>query len=317
MPDRSSPTLAAATVSALLVATLVLAWASPAAAVVPSFTGPTSVTVTTNATVALTGAGAPQVVDPDTSTLGLLMSIGGPGVGRPTFTLDGTSGLTVTGSAVRTRQVGVAGTRSAINAALDGMQIEGGAPSQDYTLTLVADETPSAAGGATTRVITIDQQGTHPVNLMPPAFTVGTRAALTLSGAGAPQVSDATSPVLEVELNITTSSGIPTAEWPTFTLDGTTGLTVTGPPPVGVRNTEVSGTKADLNAALDGMVVTGGITPGAFRIVLESDDVVGDAGDADLADTDFTSFTVTSDAPVNAGLAAVSLGTSSARVLEP
>lgn len=317
--DRSATRLAAAlTASAVLVVALVVAWASPAAAVLPSFTGPTTVAVTTNATATLTGSGAPQVVDPDSPSLAVLLSIGGPSVGRPTFTLDGTTGLTVTGSTVKSRSAGIAGTRSAINAALDGMRIEGGAPNLDYTLTLVADEAPSAPGGSTSRVITVDQQGTPPVNDMGSTFTVGTRAALTLSGPTAPQVADATSPVLEVEVNIGTSSGIPEAEWPTFTLDGTSGLTVSGGTPGATRFVEVSGTIAALNAAFDGMVVTGGTTAGAFRLVLEADDVVGDgAGDGDLADTDFTNFTVTSVTPVNAVGGGVSLGTSSDAVLPP
>ena len=319
MHDRSSPNrLVAAGTSALLAVVIVVAWAAPAAAVLPSFTGPTTVTVTTNATRTLTGADAPQVVDPDTDVLALQLTIGGPSVGRPTFTLDGTTGLTVTGSTVKSRSAAVAGTRAAVNAALDGMRIEGGAPNLDYTLTLVADETPAAAGGTRTRVITVDQQGTPPVNDMGSTFTVGTRAALTLSGPTAPQVTDATSPVLEVEVNIGTSSGIPEAEWPTFTLDGTSGLTVSGGSANASRFVEVSGTIAALNAALDGMVVTGGTTAGPFRLVLEADDVVADgAGDGDLADTDLTSFTVTSVTPVNAVGGGVSLGTSSDAVLPP
>ena len=319
MYDRSwtSP-VAALTASVVLVVAVVVAWASPAAAVLPSFTGPTTVTVTTNATATLSGSGAPQVVDPDSAQLALALTIGGPTVGRPTFSLDGTTGLTVSGSTVKSRSAGIAGTRSAINAALDGLRIEGGAPSQDYTLTLVADEAPSAAGGATTRVITVDQQGTHPVNDMGSTFTVGTRAALTLSGPTAPQVADADSPVLEVEVNIGTSSGIPEAAWPTFTLDGTSGLTVSKGSANATRFVEVSGTITALNAALDGMVVTGGTTAGPFRLVLEADDVVADgAGDGDLADTDLTNFTVTDEDPFVTGLRSATLGTSSTRVLAP
>jgi hypothetical protein len=320
MHDRSwtSP-VAALTASAVVVVAVVVAWASPAAAVLPSFTGPTTVAVTTNATATLAGSGAPQVVDPDTTQLVLALTIGGPTVGRPTFTLDGTTGLiVVSGSAVKSRSASIAGTRSDINAALDGMRIEGGAPSQDYTLTLVADETPSAAGGTATRVITVEQKGTRPVNDMGSSFTVGTRAAKTLTGPLAPQVADVDSPTLEVELNIGHSDGIPVAEWPTFTLDGTAGLTVFLGSATASRSVGVSGTIAALNAALDGMVVTGGTTVGTFLIVVEADDVVGPtSGDGDLADTDFTSFTVTSNRPVNAGVRSVSLGTSSSRVLDP
>ena len=319
MPDRSPTTLVAAlTASVALVVAVVVAWASPAAAVLPSFSGPTTVPVTTNSTITLTGSKAPQVVDPDSTSLAVLLSIAGPSVGRPTFSLDGTTGLVVTGSTVRSRSAGIAGTRSAINAALDGMRIEGGAPDLDYTLTLVADEAPDAPGGSTSRVITVDQHGTRPVNDMGSTFTVGTRAALTLSGPTAPQVTDVDSPVLEVELNIGTSQEIPEAEQPTFTLDGTSGLTVSGGSAAATRFVEVSGTIAALDAALDGMVVTGGTTGGLFRIVLETDDVVADgAGDGDLADTDFTNFTVTSEDPFAAGLRSATLGTSSTRVLPP
>ncbi|HMJ79311.1 MAG TPA: hypothetical protein VK507_25225, partial [Iamia sp.] len=301
---------------------IVVAWAAPAAAVLPSFTGPTSVAVTTNATVTLSGAGAPQVVDPDTTTaMSLQLTIGGLDVGQPTFTLDGTTGLTVSGATVRSRSATIAGTKAAINAALDGLRINGGAPTIDYTLTLVADETPAAAGGTRTRVITVHQAGTHPVNEMPAAFSVGTRAARRLSGDAALQVADADSPQLELELTLapqSSSASVPVAERPTFTLDGTAGLTVNLGSTTASRSVSVNGTLAALNAVLDGMVFTGGITAGAFRIVMESDDVIGpSAGDGDLADTDFTNFTVTDDSPVNAGVAAVSLGTSASRELSP
>ncbi|HEV7722365.1 MAG TPA: hypothetical protein VGO60_13825, partial [Iamia sp.] len=321
MHHRSSTTLAAATTaSLLLVVGIVVAWASPAAAVLPSFTGPTAVAVTTNATVTLIGTGAPQVVDPDSNALAMSLSIGGPTVGRPTFTLDGTTGLTVvTGSTVRSRSAVIAGTPNAINSALSGMEIDGGAPSQDYTFTLVADETPTATGGATTRVITVDQQGTNPRNTVPSSFSVGTKAARTLSGTGALRVADADSPILEVEVNINVPAGstVPVTERPIFALDGTAGLTVSAGATVNARSVEVSGTIADLNAALDGMVVTGGTTAGPFNLVIEADDVVGDAGDADLADTDHTSITVTDDQPVNGIAAGYVVGTSASRVLAP
>ncbi|HMJ76425.1 MAG TPA: DUF4214 domain-containing protein, partial [Iamia sp.] len=259
-------------------------------ALAPVLTMPTSVFLGTSTTLTLRGASAPIITDSDSPVVDvqvLLRSEDLSGVDSR-FSLDGTAGLTTTdGAATSSDHVAVTGSLEAVNAALDGLVLTASPTAETFLLAVIVDDAPGAATGQTA-----DRTMTVTVLAGLPATTAGAPLALAshtssppLLGAAAPQVSDADSPVVDVVVSTSSTSGLPTADQPTFTLDPLSELVLVSGTSLASHSVAFRGSPSAVNAALEGMVVRGGPTAGTFGIKVVVDDLPGAGGNTFTATT--------------------------------
>ncbi|MCE4224898.1 tandem-95 repeat protein [Methylobacterium sp. C25] len=215
------------------------------------------------------------------------------------LTLGTTSGLTtVSGDGSGT--VVLTGSLSAINSALNGLRYRGNA---DYngadTLTIVTnDNGNSGTGGAKsdtdTLAITVTAVNDAPINTVPSAQTVDEDTDLVLSSANGNAVT-----VSDIDAGGGNLSTTLSVQHGTLTLGGSSNVTVSGN---GTGSVTLTGTIADINAALNGTVYRG--VPdynGADTLTVSTTDN-GNAGTGGAkSDTDTVAISVTpvNDAPVN------------------
>ncbi|HEX5087257.1 MAG TPA: Ig-like domain-containing protein [Nocardioides sp.] len=158
----------------------------------------------------------------------------------------------------------------------------------DRTITVTVNDgdADSSAATATVQVVRLN---VPPVNTVPGPQSTAEDTPLAFSGASAVTVADPDNASLDVEVQVT--HGV-------FTLSGTAGLTVAGN---GTADVTLSGTLADLNAALDGATYTPAADyNGPAQLTITSTDA------ATASDTDTVAISVTpvNDAPTATNLSA-------------
>ena len=194
-----------------------------------------------------------SVADSDSSALTTTLSVA-HGI------LNVTAGAGVTGNG--TASVTIAGTAAQINAALAGLAYTGNLNFNGAdTLTVATND--GAATDTDTIAITVNPVNDAPVNTVPAAQSVAEDTILPIAGVS---VADIDSSALTTTLNV--SSGI---------LNVTAGAGVTGN---GSASVTITGTAAQINAALAGLAYTGNLNfNGADTLTVATND--GTATDTD------------------------------------
>ena len=217
-----------------------------------------------------------SVADSDSSALTTTLSVS-------SGTLTVTAGTGVTGNG--TASVTITGTAAQINAALTGLAYTG---NLDFnggdTLTVATND--GTATDTDLIAITVNAVNDAPINTVPGAQSVAEDTALPIAGVS---VADIDSSALTTTLNV--SSGI---------LNVTAGTGVTGN---GTASVTITGTAAQINAALAGLTYTGNLNFNG------GDTLTVATNDGTATDTDLIAITVTpvNDAPVNTVPAAQSV----------
>jgi len=137
-----------------------------------------------------------------------------------------------------------------------------------------------------TVTITVNAVNDAPVNSMPapPAFSQDTT--LTMSGAGAIQISDVDAGTNPVQVSLSATNG-------TMSLSGTAGLSFSAGDGTGDASMTFTGSISDINSALNGMTFVpapGYFGPASIQIVTNDQGFTGSGGP--LSDTDTLSITV-------------------------
>ena len=189
--------------------------------------------------------------------------------------LNVTPGAGVTGNGTAT--VTIAGTAAQINAALAGLSYTGN-PDFNGSDTLTVTTSDGTAQDSDPIVITVNPVADAPVNTVPAAQSVNEDTLLAIAGVS---VADADGGALSTTLTVT--SGI---------LNVTPGAGVSGN---GTAVVNITGTAAEINAALAGLSYTGTLN---FH---GSDTLTVTTSDGTATDTDTVAITVSpvNDAPVN------------------
>ena len=209
-----------------------------------------------------------SVADSDSSALTTTLS-----VSSGTLTVIAGTGVTGNGTA----SVTITGTAAQINAALTGLAYTG---NLDFnggdTLTVATND--GTATDTDLIAITVNAVNDAPINTVPGAQSVAEDTALPIAGVS---VADSDSSALTTTLNV--SSGI---------LNVTAGPGVTGN---GSASVTITGTAAQINAALAGLTYTGNLNFNG------GDTLTVATNDGTATDTDLIAITVTpvNDAPVN------------------
>ena len=207
-----------------------------------------------------------------------------------TITLGGTTGLTVTGNGTGTVQA--TGTIAALNTGLNGTVFTPTANlngAQTIGMT-TSDLGNTGSGGAQTDTDTININiggvNDPPVNSMPAPPTVNQDTPLTMSGAGAIQISDVDAGSNPVQVALVATNG-------TMTLNGIAGLSFT----LGDGTTDASmtftGTISAINTSLNGMQFNP--SPGFFgaaSIQITTNDQGNTGSGGALQDQDTLTITV-------------------------
>ena len=209
-----------------------------------------------------------SVADIDSSALTTTLSVSS-GI------LNVTAGAGVSGNG--TASVTITGTAAQINTALAGLTYTGNLNFNGAdTLTVATDD--GTATDTDTIAITVNPVNDAPVNTVPGAQSVAEDTILPIAGVS---VADIDSSALTTTLNV--SSGI---------LNVTAGAGVTGN---GTASVSITGTAAQINAALAGLTYTGNLNfNGADTLTVATND-------GTATDTDTVAITVNpvNDAPVN------------------
>ena len=209
-----------------------------------------------------------SVADSDSSALTTTLS-----VSSGTLTVIAGSGVTGNGTA----SVTITGTAAQINAALAGLAYTGNLNfNGGDTLTVATND--GTATDTDTVAITVNAVNDAPINTVPGAQSVAEDTALPIAGVS---VADIDSSALTTTLNV--SSGI---------LNVTAGAGVTGN---GSASVTITGTAAQINAALAGLAYTGNLNFNG------GDTLTVATSDGTATDTDMIAITVNpvNDAPVN------------------
>ena len=217
-----------------------------------------------------------SVADSDSSALTTTLS-----VSSGTLTVTAGSGVTGNGTA----SVTITGTAAQINAALAGLAYTGNLNfNGGDTLTVATND--GTATDTDMIAITVNAVNDAPVNTVPGAQSVAEDTALPIAGVS---VADSDSSALTTTLNV--SSGI---------LNVTAGAGVTGN---GTASVTITGTAAQINAALAGLTYTGNLNFNG------GDTLTVATSDGTATDTDPIAITVNpvNDAPVNTVPAAQSV----------
>ncbi|HEX8120625.1 MAG TPA: tandem-95 repeat protein, partial [Solirubrobacteraceae bacterium] len=261
---------------------------------------PAAQTFNEDTTKTFTGATKLSVADADAGSDDIQVSLS---VDHGVLTLGGLSGLTfTTGDGSGDTNVTFSGAPSAVNTALDGLQY---VPDANYngadTLTMVTDDlahNPSPAKTDTDTVgLTVTSVNDAPVNSVPAGKTINEDTTLTLSsgGSGAPSVTDADAGGDDVTVTFTADHG-------TLTLATTSGLTtVIGN---GTGTVELTGSLAEVNAALDGLQYAPAANyNGGDTLTMTTSDLGNNGPDGAKTDTDTIAVTIdpVNDAPVATG----------------
>lgn len=221
----------------------------------PVVSNPAAVTVNEDTSLAFTAGNAITVSDPDLFSGSMTVTLG---VTHGKLTVGSAGGATVTGSA--TAAVTLTGTSSQLATALGSLSYQG---ATDYhgadTLSIdVSDNGNFGAGGAKTTggsvAITVVPVNDTPTLSAPAAtqsLSTGSTVTFSTANGNAIAVADAkdsgTAPFTDnQQMTVTTASG-------TLVLATTSGLTVTGD---GTGTVVLTGSLADINTALDGLVFT-------------------------------------------------------------
>ena len=208
-----------------------------------------------------------SVADIDSSALTTTLSVAN-GI------LNVTAGAGVTGNG--TASVTIAGTAAQINAALAGLAYTGN-PDFNGADTLTVATSDGTATDTDTIAITVNPVNDAPINTVPAAQSVAEDTILPIAGVS---VADIDSSALITTLNV--SSGI---------LNVTAGAGVTGN---GSASVSITGTAAQINAALAGLAYTGNLDfNGGDMLTVATDD-----GTATATDTIAITVNPVNDAPV-------------------
>ena len=210
-----------------------------------------------------------SVADIDSSALTTTLSVASSGI------LNVTAGAGVSGNG--TASVTIAGTAAQINAALAGLAYTGNLNFNGAdTLTVATSD--GTATDTDTIAITVNAVNDAPVNTVPGAQSVAEDTILPIAGVS---VADIDSSALTTTLSV--ANGI---------LNVTAGAGVTGN---GTASVTITGTAAQINAALAGLAYTGNLNfNGADTLTVAT-------SDGTATDTDTIAITVNAvnDAPVN------------------
>ncbi len=139
---------------------------------------------------------------------------------------------------------------------------------------------------STTRDIAISSINDAPINQVPGSLVTGVNTPLTLSGANAIQIGDVDAAGSNVRVTLTAASG-------TLTLGSTSGLTFSTGDGTNDSSIVVTGTLANINAALDGMQFTpaNGFS-GSASVTLQTEDLGNTGTGGNLSDTDVITIQV-------------------------
>jgi hypothetical protein len=216
------------------------------------------------------------------------------------ITLGNTSGLTFTsGDGINDATMTFTGKMSAINSALNGMSFKG---STNYngaaSLAIdVNDQGNTGAGGALSDsaivLINVNPVNDPPLNSLPGAQTTSEEVPLTFSAAGgnAISISDLDAPSAAIlQVTLSAANG-------TLTLASLGGLTFTAGSGSGDASMTFTGTAANINAALDGLIYTPTTNfNGSTTITIVTNDQGNTGSGGAKSDTDSVNITVD---PVN------------------
>ncbi len=138
----------------------------------------------------------------------------------------------------------------------------------------------------TSRDISIASINDAPLNWIPGTLVTGVNTTLTMAGANAVQISDVDAAGGNVRVTLNASSGM-------LTLSGTTGLTFTTGDGTNDSSMVITGTIANINAALDGMqfTPTNGFS-GSASVTLQTEDLGNTGAGGNLSDTDVMAIQV-------------------------
>ena len=157
-----------------------------------------------------------------------------------------------------------------------------------FTFTVSDGVGGSLAGQTFTFIVTPNNDA--PVNTVPGALTTGLNTPVVFSGANLIAVSDADDAGLAIQVDLLAANG-------TMTLATTAGVAI-GPGADGTGAMTLVGTKAAINAALDGMTFTPTLGyEGAASVQVTSNDLGNSGAGGPQADIDLIAITVTNTAP--------------------
>ncbi|GJD94845.1 Ig-like domain-containing protein [Methylobacterium iners] len=259
----------------------------------PVNTVPSAQTFDEDASFTFAGANAITVADLDAGATALTTTLSVP---QGILTLGSTSGVTVTGNG--TGSVTVTGTAAQITAALSGTVYT---PPANYngavSLTVTTSDNGGTGTGGTrtdtdTVALTVAPVNDAPVNTVPGPQTINEDTSLTFAGVTAITVSDVDAGAGTLTTTLSVPQGI-------LTLGSTSGVTVTGN---GTGSVTVTGTAAQINAALGGTIYTPPANyNGALALTVATSDNGNTGSGGTRSDTDTVGITVTAvnDAPIN------------------
>jgi hypothetical protein len=267
----------------------------------PTLAVPGAQTVTEDTNLAFSAAGGNAItvgdVDAGASPVQLTLS-----VSSGTLTLSGTTGLTfTTGTGTGDATMTFSGTLANVNAALNGLVYRGALNfnGADSLSLLVSDLGNTGAGGPLTASqtvgLTVTAVNDAPTLAVPAAQTVAEDTALVFSAAGgnAITVGDVDAAASPVQLTLSVASG-------TLTLSGTTGLSFTTGTGTADATMTFSGTLANVNAALNGLVYRATLNfngPDTLSLLVTDLGNTGAGGPLTASQTVGLSVTAVNDAP--------------------
>ncbi len=267
----------------------------------PVNTAPTSVSTDEDTTFAFTGGDAVSVADVDEGGSGLQVTLAAT---NGTVTLGGTTGLSFTaGDGTDDATMTFTGSVADINTALAGLAFD---PTAEFTgaatVTLTTDDQgATGSGGSQMDVdvinITVDAVNDQPMVTVPGAQNFDEDTTLTLSTGGSNLIS-----VADLDANPDEIQVVVTATNGDLTLAGTTNLTFSVGDGTNDTTMTFTGTVADINTALDGLVFTPTADyAGAATIQVDVDDMGHNGTGGSMTDSQTVNITVdaVNDAPVN------------------
>jgi hypothetical protein len=263
--------------------------------------GPQFINEDTTLVFSAAGGNAISIGDPDASSNPVQVTLT---AANGALTLAGASGLTfTTGDGTADATMTFTGTISDINAALDGLSFT---PTLNFngaaSLQIVTDDQGNTgSGGALTDSdtvsITVSAINDAPINNVPPAQAMNEDSTLVFSAGNSNQISisDVDAGSNPVQVTLTAGNGL-------ISLAGFTGLTFSSGDGSGDATMTFSGSRVDINAALNGLTFTS--TPefnGAASLQIFTNDQGHTGAGGPLSDNDTIAITVNAvnDAPIN------------------
>jgi VCBS repeat-containing protein len=265
----------------------------------PTISLPAARTVDEDTTLTLSGASAPSIADVDAGTASLQITLA---VAHGLLTLSQTTGLSfVSGTGSNNASMTFAGSLSAINAALDGLQY---VPVANYNgpdqIDLnVNDLGNSGSGGARlasgSLAITVSAVNDAPVLGLPGPQATPQGSGLTLSAASGNVIVVSDVDAGPGDLQITLDTGSPAIG--TLTLASTAGLSFSVGSGSGDVGMTFTGSVAAINAALDGLVFSPDAAfSGPMTLQIGADDLSNTGSGGARQASGAVAITVTADA---------------------